>query len=185
MRGRDWYYTQLQPGQVPLGGTAGQQPVGRLWRQPRVHPRNTPPEDHSPAETAVLNDKAGSNPRAMTATLLDFAGRGLITMEPASTEDGKKQDWRLTKLPAAEGTGLSAPERALIHGLFWSGDTIRLSQMGKRHNALISRYNMMLEAEINAKGLLAFDLNKGRLASSAAKSPTRASSCGSQGSPWA
>ncbi|NLS10422.1 DUF2207 domain-containing protein [Nesterenkonia sp. MY13] len=160
-RGRDWCYTQLQPGQLPPAGSAAQQPLGRLMRPPRVQPRSIPPEDLNPAEVAVLNDKARSSIRALTATLLDLAGRGLITMEPVASTEKKGQDWRLTKLPAADRANLSAPERALIHGLFWTGDTIRLSQMSDRHSAILSRYNLMLEAEINAKGLLAFDLNKG------------------------
>ncbi|HEX6230684.1 MAG TPA: DUF2207 domain-containing protein, partial [Actinomycetota bacterium] len=90
-----------------------------------------PPEGVRPGQVGTLIDEQ-ANTLDVTATIVDLAVRGYLVIEEIEKKWFLgKPDWRLMRLP--KGTDdLLGYERALLEGLFKSGDQVELSDLKKR-----------------------------------------------------
>jgi uncharacterized membrane protein YgcG len=86
-----------------------------------------PPDNIRPGQLGTLIDQR-ANPLDVTATIVDLAARGYLTIEelPHRRILGKP-DWTLTK--GKGGGDLLEYERALFDGLFTAKDTVRVSTL--------------------------------------------------------
>lgn len=111
---------------------------GRDPRLRPIAPQYRPPEGLTPAELGTLIDNA-VDMRDITATLVDLAVQGQITIEKLDTEKllglWKDTDYMLRscQLPSA-WTALKPHERALLSGVFSGGlqENVRLSELEKK-----------------------------------------------------
>jgi hypothetical protein len=112
-----------------------------LWRRhgrdPRLRPiapQYEPPAHLTPAEVGTLVD-ATPDMRDVTATIVDLAVRGYLTIEETREEQlfglFSSQDYAFhTRKPRAEWSALKPHERELLEALFRGGrDTVRSSQL--------------------------------------------------------
>lgn len=112
-----------------------------LWRRhgrdPRLRsiaPRYEPPADLTPAEVGTLVD-ATPDMRDVTATIVDLAVRGYLTIEETREEQlfglFSSQDYAFhARRPRPEWGALKAHERELLDALFKGGrDTVRSSDL--------------------------------------------------------
>ena len=136
--GRDRYFVGLPLGLVPAepAGTGSTSEVGapreaKLWRDPPVTVRFTPPEGLTPAEAGVLLEEQTDN-SFFAATLVDLAVRGYFTIETAGTAflSGKPNDWLLRWNPNAPSQdGLRPYERRAMADLFGGKPTVTISDL--------------------------------------------------------
>jgi hypothetical protein len=98
-----------------------------------IKPQYEPPENLTPAEVGVIVDNS-PDMRDITATVVDLAVRGFITIE--ETEDNKLfglisgKDYRFHKLrTGADLSGLESHERKLLSAFFGSRDQVDLSDL--------------------------------------------------------
>ncbi|MFI5046418.1 MAG: DUF2207 domain-containing protein [Acidimicrobiia bacterium] len=94
-----------------------------------------PPDDLRPGQVGTLVDFR-ANPLDVTATIVDLAVRGYLTIE--ETDDPglfRQGDWKLTRI-AKPDDDLLQYERTLLTGLFRDGDAVQLSEL---HNTFASR----------------------------------------------
>ena len=86
-----------------------------------------PPEDALPGQMGTLVDEV-AHPLDVTATIIDLAVRGYLSIEEIDGEGWfAKDDWRLKRLK--ESDGLHEYERELLDGLFEDGDDVLLSDL--------------------------------------------------------
>jgi uncharacterized protein (TIGR04222 family) len=86
-----------------------------------------PPDKLRPGQLGVLVDER-ANPLDVTATIVDLAARGYLTIEETQTERWfRKPDWTLHR--KKDGDDLLPYERKLLDGLFSSGDTVKVSEL--------------------------------------------------------
>jgi len=126
--GRDRYYPGLTPGLLPPRGTTTSE--AKLWREPPVAVRFTPPDDLTPAEAGVLLEES-TDDTFFAATLVDLAVRGYFTIETAGTSfTGKPNDWRLTWSPTAPPLdGLRPYERRALADVFKGRHSVLFSDL--------------------------------------------------------
>lgn len=125
--GRDHHYTSLHY----LTDDPREETRPLLSRDPIVI-EYQPPDGLRPAEMGLLLDER-VDPLDATATIVDLAARGYLTIEPIS--NGKKAvhppaatDWQIAR--TARGPDDLAPyETALFQGLFARHGTVRLSEL--------------------------------------------------------
>jgi uncharacterized membrane protein YgcG len=86
-----------------------------------------PPDKLRPGQLGVLVDER-ANPIDVTATIVDLAARGYLTIEETQTERWfRKPDWTLHR--KQDSDGVLPYERKLLDGLFTSGDTVKVSEL--------------------------------------------------------
>src|SRR5690242_3810072 len=86
-----------------------------------------PPDKLRPGQLGVLVDER-ANPLDVTATIVDLAARGYLTIEETQTERWfRKPDWTLHR--KKDDDDLLPYERKLLDGLFSSGDTVKVSEL--------------------------------------------------------
>jgi uncharacterized membrane protein YgcG len=133
-RGRDRRYAGQIPGLTPAAG----QPVGEEYRPVGTSPEGpvefVPPKGARPGGIgALITERAGV--RDVTATVVDLAVRGYLTVE-----DVGKGDWRLSKRREA-GEELRPYEVALLAALFEDRSEVLLSDLrntfAKANNAAV------------------------------------------------
>ena len=116
--------------------------LGMLWlwnargRDPRL-PRSqvveyVPPDGLTPAEMGTLMDQR-ADLRDITATVIDLAVRGSLTIQPIPGGFFGRHDYRLTCVKAWQGDATLEPhEQVLLNGLFGTskaGVTVNLSDL--------------------------------------------------------
>jgi uncharacterized membrane protein YgcG len=104
-----------------------------------------PPEGLRPGQVGTLVDFA-ANPLDVTATIVDLAVRGYLTIE--EIDDGglfRRGDYKLTRLKEADDELLEY-ERTLLNGLFESGDEVNLSDL---HDKFAERMSKVRDALMN------------------------------------
>lgn len=90
-----------------------------------------PPEGIRPGQVGTLIDEQ-ANTLDVSATIVDLAVRGYLVIEEIEKKWFLgKADWRLQRLPK-ETDELLGYERALLEGLFKSGDEVELSDLKKK-----------------------------------------------------
>ncbi len=127
-RGRDERFAGLTPGLAP---TDGEGATVRGGSGGEVAVRFTPPDDARPGEVgALIAERA--QPRDVTATVIDLAVRGYLTIAEVEPDPGAKvklpggKDWELTRLRDADD--LRPYEAAALNGLFSTGTPVRMSE---------------------------------------------------------
>ncbi|WP_084125822.1 DUF2207 domain-containing protein [Demequina sp. NBRC 110054] len=121
----DVAYDQVTPGLAPtLGATA---PVRRRDKRAPVAVQFQPPAGLRPGQLGTLIDEKADT-RDVTATMIDLAVRGYLSIEPVGDLDSKDGDFRLTRERDADDA-LLAYERQLLDALFESRTTVTLDEL--------------------------------------------------------
>jgi uncharacterized membrane protein YgcG len=142
-RGRDERYAGLTPGLRPGTGDSGA--VVRGGR-PVVTVQFAPPEGVQPGMVGTIIDET-ANTVDVSATLVDLAVRGYLTIEPVGD-----QDWRLTRTTPAAGQAALLPyEAALYEGVF-SGGTVLLSELRNQFKPTLDRVQSLMYDEVVRRG---------------------------------
>ena len=131
---RDEMFAGITPGLTPA---AGQQEVRvRISRRdaPPIAVRFDPPAGLRPALAGVITESR-LDTVAISATLVDLAGRGWLTMrplEPDADHNSKARDWELLASDPAPAEQLSPAERELLSALFAAGPVTSLLDFRSR-----------------------------------------------------
>lgn len=131
-RGRDRAYLGLTPGLFPTAPASEQ--TGPARRRP-VAVQFTPPEGVRPGAAGTLLDEV-ANPHDVTATIVDLAVRGYLTIvEREPEKDGAAKEWdlhRSTDPEHADWAGLAPFEETVLRALFPGSDTqVEMKAAGK------------------------------------------------------
>ncbi len=150
-RGRDEEYAGLTPGLSPVSGADGQVVKGRGGP---VAVQFTPPQGVQPGLVGTVIDEE-ANTIDVSATLIDLAARGHLTI--AEEEGGflRGKDWRLTRTtPTAEQarTALLPYEEALLAGVFATEPTRTLSSMKNTFKPTLQRVQGLMYDEVVRRG---------------------------------
>lgn len=156
-RRNDEIWQGLTPGQVPRPGQdAKAVPVkpGPEY-QGAVAVQFTPPAGVTPGLVGTVVD-GKAHLHDVTATILDLAVRGWLTMEPqeGAGQDSAKRDWRLVRsLHRPTGDRLSPLEDELLHRiLFFRRDAVMLSQLAQGDGQQLRDTQVGLYREVVARG---------------------------------
>lgn len=123
----DEVFDGLTPGLVPAAGQAAVRRRIRNSQRPPVAVRFNPPDGLNPGLVGVAID-GRVDPVELSATLIDLAGRGWLTMHPVvDSASGKPTDWELRQSGPVD-EALSATETVLLGALFAAGPTTTLSE---------------------------------------------------------
>lgn len=151
-KGRDERFVGQVPGLAPAEGQEAVVESG--GPAPITSVAFTPPKDVRPAELAMLlNEK--TNQRGVTATLVDLAVRGFLTIEEIDDSDGRKSDkpdHQLTKLRRPDADRPRDYEHVLLDGVFGRKTTIVLSQHKHKFATVSSAVQRRVEARAVAVG---------------------------------
>jgi uncharacterized membrane protein len=125
-----------------------------------VAPMYEPPKDMTPAEVGTLVDDA-VHPRDITATLVDLAVKGYLTIEETESKvflfSHRDYKFHLLK-PQSEWTLLASHERVMLDHVF-KGDVtdVNLSELKNRFYVAIPRMKDNILAELKGKGMYSID----------------------------
>lgn len=144
--------------------------LGLMWslwyrrgRDPRLRPITVayePPDRLTPAELGTLIDNS-PDLRDITATLVDLAVRGYLRIEertePVLLGLWSGTSYRLHRLkPAAEWTGLSPHEQAILSGVFFDDNaTVELAQLGNHFYRYLDGIKSSLFEQLLGRGYYA------------------------------
>jgi uncharacterized membrane protein YgcG len=104
-----------------------------------------PPDGLRPGQVGTLVDFQ-ANPLDVTATIVDLAVRGYLTIEETQEKSlFRAGDWKLTRTEKLEDDLLQY-ERTLLHGLFESDMEVQLSEL---HNTFAARMAKVQKALMN------------------------------------
>ena len=160
-KGRDLHYVGLPANLGPTRGTEDQYTVAPLTSEPPVTVQFHAPANLTPAEGGVLLEEV-ANPSHITATIVDLAVRGYLTIEESGTGlFGKTNDWRLSRVPnPPSGMELRAYESTLLRDLFSGRVSVNISELKGSFASKVQRYTKELThtSDMNAwytrKGLV-------------------------------
>ncbi|WP_068429195.1 DUF2207 domain-containing protein [Piscicoccus intestinalis] len=124
-RGRDERYAGLTPGVAPADGAEGD--VVRGSGGP-VAVRFNPPDGATPGLVGVIVDETADT-RDVSATVVDLAVRGYLTIEEVETGRRSKSDWELRRTDPAPAEPLLRYEQEVYDGIFARRDVVRLSSL--------------------------------------------------------
>lgn len=144
------------PAEVVFGGQQGEQPVP-LFEGGAYAIEYMPPEGIRPGQIGTLVDEV-AHPRDVSATIVDLAARGYLTLEEIPSEGWfGKRDWRfLRTLPAPTGREpLHAYEQKLLDGLFRDGDTVELSSLKQQFSSRLAEVQDGLYEDVVQQGWFA------------------------------
>ncbi|HHW83627.1 MAG TPA: DUF2207 domain-containing protein, partial [Actinomycetales bacterium] len=149
--GRDETYEGVAPGEVPLEGQPHR--VVRLGREPVVAPRFTPPDGLSPGEAEVIEDESVT-PEAFTATMIDLAVRGYLTIEPSGTDSrGNTNDWTIAEAVNPPSRDLLKDhEQHLIQALLSGTSSVQLGSFDGRFAPRLREFNQILTKHSDSEG---------------------------------
>ena len=109
-----------------------------------------PPEEIRPGQVGTLIDEE-ANTLDVTATIVDLAVRGYLVIEEIEKKWFLgKADWRLKRMPKEAGD-LLGYERALLDGLFESGDEVELSDLKKEFGERLQKVKDALYRDVVAR----------------------------------
>jgi len=113
-----------------FGSTSGESERVHIGERPTIPVEFIPPDGIRPGQVGTLIDET-ANPLDVTATIVDLAARGYLTIEEVERPGFlRKGDWRLTKTKDADDS-LLRYERKLFNGLFKNrtGGEVLLSEL--------------------------------------------------------
>lgn len=128
----------------------------RRWyvrgRDPRLRPiaaQYEPPDQLTPAELGALIDES-ADPRDITATIVDLAVRGYLTIQDTGDDDYELRRAR----PEAEWNELQPHERQLLEGLFrhGAGSSVRVSDLKDEFYKELSGIRDRIYDRLTARG---------------------------------
>lgn len=152
-KGRDLHYVGLPPNLTPPPGTEGQYPAAPIVNEPPVTVQFHSPEGISPAEGGVLIEEI-ANPNHLTATIVDLAVRGYLTLEESGTGMfGKTNDWRLSRVPnPPSGADLKPYESSLLREIFSGRVSVNISELKGSFASKVQKYTKELTHVSDANG---------------------------------
>lgn len=124
---RDETFEGLIPGLLPAPGQQVARRHVRRGQQPPVAVRFNPPDGVRPGLAGVAID-GRVDPVELSATLIDLAQRGWLTLHPLAHSAGSKPyDWQLYAAPQPPNEPLSPTEEELLAAAFGAGPATTLS----------------------------------------------------------
>ncbi|GAA4723967.1 hypothetical protein GCM10025782_22430 [Pedococcus ginsenosidimutans] len=150
-RGRDEQYAGLTPGLAPGAGESA--PVVRGGKRVTAV-QFTPPQGVQPGLVGTVIDET-ANTVDVSATLVDLAVRGYLTIEETEKGAFRSKDWQLTRTaPTAEQarTPLQPYEEALLNGVFSTASSVRLSSLKNHFKPTLSRVQGLMYDEVVRRG---------------------------------
>ncbi len=134
----DRMYAGLIPGLVPVaGGSAEVVPVAGGEYAGEIAVAFTPPRDVAPGVGGVVVDNV-PEARDVTATVLDLAVRGWLTVRAVEIDAGRR-DWELTRRDQAPNDTLRPFEARLYDELFRTGPVTTLAGVANRADRPLAR----------------------------------------------
>ncbi|MDN4472898.1 DUF2207 domain-containing protein [Demequina zhanjiangensis] len=156
--GLDVEYDQVTPGLAPtLGATA---PVRTRDRKAPVAVQFEPPAGLRPGLLGTLIDEKADT-RDVTATMIDLAVRGYLSIEPVGDLDSKDGDFTLTRQRDADGA-LAPYERLLFDALFDGRDAVTLDDLRTTFAEDMEKVQKSLYDEVTVRGWFKGDPHKAR-----------------------
>ena len=150
-RGRDQQYAGLTPGLQP---GAGDTAAVRRGGKPVVAVQFTPPAGVPPGLVGTIVDET-ANTIDVSATLVDLAVRGYLTIEQTERGAFGSKDWRLTRTtPTAEQARvpLHPYEQALLDGVFAGAPALNLSALKNEFKPTLTRVQSLMYDEAVRRG---------------------------------
>lgn len=148
-RGRDEQYAGLTPGLNP--GVGDSATTVRGSRPGAIAVQFTPPAGVQPGMVGTVLDEE-ANTVDVTATILDLAVRGYLTITETEKSFGRT-DWLLTRTtPPSAAQALSSYEEVLLDGLFAMGDQVRLSELKNNFASTLSAVKGSMYNEVVRRG---------------------------------
>lgn len=148
-RGRDEQYAGLTPGLAPGPGENAE--TVRRARPGTVAVQFNPPPGVQPGMIGTLIDESADTVD-VTATLLDLAVRGYLTITETKKSRGRA-DWLLTQtVPPKDAKALAAYEEILLDGIFASGSHIALSRLKNTFASTLSSVQGSMYNEVVRRG---------------------------------
>ena len=165
-RGRDEQYAGVTPGLTPgltpgqgtgaipsaVSGLEAAAPVVRAGKRV-VAVQFTPPQGVTPGLVGTVIDET-ANTVDVSATLVDLAVRGHLTIEPMESGMFKSKDWRLTRTsPTAAQAAPHLPyEEALLNGVFATAPVRDLSDLKNTFKPTLTRVQSLMYDEVVRRG---------------------------------
>lgn len=154
-RGRDERYAGLTPGLTPgslpgAGGATASVTTG--GPAPTVAVQFTPPVGVQPGLVGtVVDEEAGVVD--VSATIVDLAVRGHLTMAREDRGAFRGDDWLLTRTsPPTATVPLAEYEQRLLDGLFSTGSSVRLSDLKNRFKPTLEAVQRAMYDEVVDRG---------------------------------
>ncbi|MBM6404355.1 DUF2207 domain-containing protein [Phycicoccus sp. CSK15P-2] len=149
-RGRDEQYAGLTPGLSPGYGESTPVVVG--GPRPTVAVQFTPPAGVQPGLVGTIIDE-DAGVVDVSATIVDLAVRGYLTIGRDDTGRFRADDWTLTRTaPPATAVPLRGYEQALLDGVFAEGSVIRLSSLKNRFAPTLAAVQRLMYEEVAERG---------------------------------
>jgi uncharacterized protein (TIGR04222 family) len=125
-----------------------------LFRHDETPVEFAPPDGLRPGQVGTLVDFT-ANPLDVTATLVDLAVRGYLTIEEVPHEEHHRvYDWTLTRLDKPD-TDLLPYEQVLLTGLFPDGDPVTISELRYKFAARMRKVQDALTKDAKDRGWFA------------------------------
>ncbi|HRA26521.1 DUF2207 domain-containing protein, partial [Ornithinibacter sp.] len=149
-RGRDEQYAGLTPGLTP--GPGEDVPVVVGGEAPTVAVQFNPPPGVQPGMVGTILDEQ-VNLVDVTATLVDLAVRGHLTIARDDRGIFRADDWVLSRTaPPASAVPLAPYEQVLIDSIFAGGNQIALSQLKNRFKPTLDAVERLMYEEVVERG---------------------------------
>ncbi|MGL5865827.1 MAG: DUF2207 domain-containing protein [Dermatophilaceae bacterium] len=149
-RGRDERYAGLTPGVSP--GLGGASPVVVGGPAPTVAVQFTPPPGVQPGMVGTIVDE-DAGLVDVTATIVDLAVRGHLSLAREDQGTFRADDWLLTRTPPPAGAPpLAGYEQVLLDALFASGERVALSQLKNSFAPTLAAVRRLMYEEVVERG---------------------------------
>lgn len=149
-RGRDRRFVG-SPVDQTLGNPTGDSQAVPLFERGVAPVEFAPPEDLRPGQVGTVVDEQ-ANTLDVTATIIDLAVRGYLTIEEIPKEGWfGKPDWTLHRTDKADGDLLTY-ERTLLNGLFKDGNDPALSSLKRTFSERLAKVEDELYADAVKRG---------------------------------
>ena len=149
-RGRDRRFVG-SPVDQTMGNATGEAQAVPLFERGIAPVEFAPPEDLRPGQVGTIIDEQ-ANTLDVTATIVDLAVRGYLTIEEIPKEGWfGKPDWTLHRTDTAD-TDLLTYERTLLSGLFKDGNDPTLSGLRRTFSARLAKVEDQLYADAVKRG---------------------------------
>ncbi len=149
-RGRDRRFVG-SPVDQTLGNPTGDAQAVPLFERGVAPVEFAPPEDMRPGQVGTIVDER-ANTLDVTATIVDLAVRGYLTIEEIPKEGWfGKPDWTLHRTDKPDGDLLTY-ERTLLNGLFKDGNDPALSSLKRTFSERLAKVEDELYADAVKRG---------------------------------
>ena len=149
-RGRDRRYVGSPVDQV-MGNPGGDVQAVPLFEDGGAPVEFAPPEDLHPGQVGTIVDER-ANTLDVTATIIDLAVRGFLTIEEIPKEGWfGKPDWTLHRTDRADEE-LLPYERTLLESLFEAGSDVSLSSLKRTFSTHLEKVEQQLYTDAVERG---------------------------------